>query len=156
MTGGSYSIPEVGKLLAVLAAGRRCAEIGTAYGIGAEAIATTAASLVTVEIDPERAEEARRRLARFPHVEVLVGDWKELIPPRAPFELVFLDGGKAKDDPSVVELVAPGGLFVLDDFTPGWEGNDPRRDLWLHGGLPVVGAEILTTPEMSAIVAARV
>lgn len=87
---------------------------------------------------------------------MLVGDWKELIPPRAPFELVFLDGGEAKDEPSVVQLVEPGGLFVLDDFTPGWKGNDPRRDLWLHGGLQVVGTEILTTPEMSAIVAARV
>ena len=62
MTGGAYSIPEVQRLLAVLAAGRHCAEIGTAFGIGAAAIASTAASLVTVEIDPERVATAREAL----------------------------------------------------------------------------------------------
>ena len=38
MTGGGSSIPAVQRLLRVLAAGRRVAEIGTAYGDGAEAI----------------------------------------------------------------------------------------------------------------------
>ena len=54
MTAGSSSIPEVRRLLAVLAAGKRAAEIGTAYGLGAEALASTARSVVTVERDPER------------------------------------------------------------------------------------------------------
>ena len=155
MTGGSYSIPEVQRLLSVLATGRRCAEIGTAFGIGAAAIAATAQSLVTVEIDAERVEEARRRLAEFDNVELLVGDWRDTLPPRAPFELVFLDGGNAKDEPSVVDLAGPGGIFVLDDFTVGWEGADPRRDLWLGGALPVVATEIMTTPETAAIIAVR-
>ena len=53
MTGGGSSIPKVQRLLAVLATGRRAAEVGTAFGEGADAIASTAASLVTVEIDPE-------------------------------------------------------------------------------------------------------
>lgn len=62
MTGGGSSLPEVQRLLAVLAAGKRCAETGTALGEGAAAIASTARSLVTVERDPERAAVAARRL----------------------------------------------------------------------------------------------
>ena len=156
MTGGAYSIPEVQRLLSVLAAGRRCAEIGTAFGIGAAAIASTAASLVTVEIDPERVAKAREALAGFANVEVLEGDWRDELPPRAPFELLFLDGGNAKDEPGVVDLAVVGGIFVLDDFTADREGLDARRELWLGGALPVVATEIMTTPEMSAILATRI
>ncbi|TML59697.1 MAG: hypothetical protein E6G22_12595 [Actinobacteria bacterium] len=61
MTAGGSSIPEVRRLLAVLAAGKRAAEIGTAFGLGAEALASTAREVVTVEVDPERAREARAR-----------------------------------------------------------------------------------------------
>lgn len=156
MTGGAYSIPEVQRLLSVLAAGRHCAEIGTAFGIGAAAIASTAASLVTVEIDPERVAKARKALAGFANVDVLEGDWRDELPPRAPFELLFLDGGDAKDDPRVVDLAVVGGLFVLDDFTAGRKDLDARRELWLGGALPVVATEVMTTPEMSAILATRV
>ena len=156
VTGGAYSIPEVQRLLSVLAAGRHCAEIGTAFGIGAAAIASTAASLVTVEIDPERVAKARKALAGFANVDVLEGDWRDELPPRAPFELLFLDGGDAKDDPRVVDLAVVGGLFVLDDFTAGRKDLDARRELWLGGALPVVATEVMTTPEMSAILATRV
>ncbi len=156
MTGGAYSIPEVRRLLSVLSAGRRCAEIGTAFGIGAAAIASTAASLVTVEVDPGRIARARKALADFDNVELLEGDWRDQLPPRAPFELIFLDGGNAKDDPTVVDLAVPGGLFVLDDFTVDRKASDSRRELWLGGGLPVVATEIMTTPETSAILATRI
>ena len=61
MTEGGSSIPEVHALLRVLAAGRRAAEIGTAFGEGARAIAKTAESLVTVELDAARAERGGRR-----------------------------------------------------------------------------------------------
>ena len=70
MTAGGSSLPEVQRLLAVLAAGRRCAETGTAFGEGAAAIASTAASLVTVESDHVRAEIARARLDGLPNVEL--------------------------------------------------------------------------------------
>jgi predicted O-methyltransferase YrrM len=76
VTGGGSSIPAVQALLRVLAAGRRVAEIGTAFGEGAAAMAETARELVTVEVDEERAavaadptgrarerRAARRRLA---------------------------------------------------------------------------------------------
>ena len=154
MTGGGSSIPEVQRLLSVLAAGKRAAEIGTAFGEGAAAIASTAASLVTIEVDEERAAVARRRLAGFGNVEQLLGDWRELLPPRAPFDLLFVDGGDAKTDPRVFDLLAPGGVAVKDDMTPGRPGPDPVRELWLsHPALEAV--EILTTPTTAAILAAR-
>ena len=74
MTGGGSSLPEVQRLLAVLSAGGRAAELGTAFGEGAVAIASTAASLVTVEIDPSRAAHARERLRGLDSVELYVGD----------------------------------------------------------------------------------
>ena len=159
MTGGGSSIPSVQRLLAVLAAGRRCAEAGTAFGEGAAAIATTAASLVTVEIDPERATIARTRLAGLGNVELLEGDWHDVLPSYAPFELVFLDGGGAKHEPEehlphAVALLEWKGLLVLDDFTPGRDHDDARKAIFSHPEL--VAVEVLTTPETAAIVAARV
>ena len=105
MTGGDHAIPEVMRLLTVLAAGRRVAEIGTAYGATAEA--------------------AARRVRDLPNVELLVRDWQDHLPSRPPFELVFLDGGGAKTDPAAVELVAAGGIYFMDDFTPDRPGPDP-------------------------------
>ena len=158
MTAGGSSIPEVQRLLAVLAAGKRVAEIGTAFGLGAEALASTAHEVVTVELDPERAREARTRLDGRANVELLVGDWAELLPPRGPFELLFMDGGGYQLDldagARMLELVAPGGLAVVDDMTPGY-GPDPVRDLFF-GHPEFVTVEILTTPETAALLASRV
>jgi len=156
VTGGDHSIPEVHRLLAVLGAGRRAAEIGTAYGGGAEAMAATAVSLVTVEIDAERVEAARENLAARANVDVLAGDWHDLLPERGPFELVFVDGGgpDTKTDPAILDLVVAGGLLVMDDLTPGRPGPDPVRELWAsHPG--AVATEILTTPTTAALLVAR-
>lgn len=158
MTGGGSSLPEVQRLLRALAAGRRAAEVGTAYGEGAAAIAATAASLVTVELDPARAAAAEARLAACANVELLVGDWRDLLPSRGPFELVFLDAGPFKarpdeDGPLAVRLLTPGGLLVVDDLTPG-RSRDPARE-WLFGHPELAAAEVLTTPAASAVVAAR-
>jgi predicted O-methyltransferase YrrM len=158
VTAGGSSIPEVRRLLAVLAAGKHAAEIGTAFGLGAEALARTAREVVTVELDPERAREAGVRLRGLANVELLVGDWAELLPPRGPFELLFMDGGGYKHDPDaaarMLELVAPGGLAVADDMTPGY-GPDPVRDLFF-GHPEFVTVEILTTPASAALLASRV
>jgi len=144
----------VQRLLAVLAAGRRCAETGTAFGEGAAAIASTAASLVTVESDPERAEIARATLDGLANVELLVGDWRELLPARAPFDFLFFDAGHIDEAPGVVDLLEPGGLLVKDDLTPNRPGPDPVRSfLFEHPQL--VAVEILSTPSTAAIVAAK-
>jgi predicted O-methyltransferase YrrM len=137
VTGGGSSIPEVRALLAAIAVGRRCAEAGTAFGEGAAALASTARSLVTVEAAPGRAELARERLRELSNVELVVGDWHDELPPRAPFELLFLDGGGYKHAPEregakALALLAPGGLLVIDDLTPGRREHDPAREFLLR------------------------
>jgi predicted O-methyltransferase YrrM len=156
VTEGGSSIPEVHALLRALAAGRRAAEIGTAFGEGALAIAKTAESLVTVELDFGRAEAARQALAWLDNVTAVHGDWREVLPLLAPFGFVFVDGGGpgTKADERVIDLGARGTIFVLDDLTPGYPGPDLVRDLWL-GSERLAAVEILTTPATAAIVATR-
>jgi predicted O-methyltransferase YrrM len=154
VTGGGSSLPEVQRLLAVLAAGKKCAEVGTAFGEGAAAIASTALSLVTVELDQDRVTIAAYRLRRFPNVELLVGDWREHLPQRAPFDLLFFDGGRFEEAPDAVDLVSPGGLIVKDDLTPDWQKKDPVREL-LFDNPKLLAAEVLTTPGTAAAVAVR-
>ncbi|MDQ3381207.1 MAG: class I SAM-dependent methyltransferase [Actinomycetota bacterium] len=159
MTAGGSSILEVQRLLAVLATRRRAAEAGTAFGEGAEAMARTAASVVTVELDPERAALAAERLAPYENVELLVGDWRELLPPRGPFDLLFLDAGGFKHVPAegedlVLGLLVPGGLLVMDDLTPDSPGFDPVRE-WARRQPRVEAVEVLTTPATSVLVIAR-
>ncbi|HLG07036.1 MAG TPA: hypothetical protein VI409_00030, partial [Gaiellaceae bacterium] len=105
------------------------------------------------------AEIARARLEGLANVELLVGDWRAELPPRAPFELLFLDSGGFKQapfeiGPCAVELLGPGAMLVIDDLTPGFAAHDPAREfLFGHPGL--VAAEVLTTPSTAAIVATR-
>jgi predicted O-methyltransferase YrrM len=170
------SIPEIGKLLAVLVSGRptgRFAEIGTGTGVGSAWIASAMApdaSLVTVELDEDRAAAAARLFADEPNVRVFLGDWHELLPPKAPFDLLFFDGGGWKrpwegddtrgESDQALELVASGGVVVIDDLTPRnlmppeWAAADLVRDYWLDSGR-FVATEILTTPDTAAIVSVR-
>ena len=155
MTGGGSSTAEVRALLRVLAAGRDVAELGTAFGEGAAAMSATARSVVTVEIDQDRAAIAHERLAGLANVEALHGDAYELLEGRGPFGLVFADSG-AYDRDRIVDLVAVGGFLVKDDLTPGRpvEGDEVRELLLRDPRLEAV--EILTTPTSAAIVAVRV
>jgi len=158
LTAGSYSIPEVQRLVATLVAskpGGRIAELGTSYGDGARAIVQAlppGATFVTAEIDRDRAAQAREALAGT-RAEVLEGDWQEVLPPRAPFDVVFADGGVAYD--KVADLLAPGGILIKDDLTPGRpvEGDATREALLLDPRLEAV--EVLVTAEMACIVAVR-
>jgi predicted O-methyltransferase YrrM len=156
LTGGGSSIPAVQALLRVLAAGKDVAELGTAFGDGAAAMAETARSVLTVELDPERAAVARRRLAALDNVEPLEGDAYELLRGRGPFDLVFADGGRPFHWEAILALLAPGGLLVKDDLTPGRAvAGDPVREFLLRDPR-LAGAEILTTPTTAAIVAVRI
>jgi len=154
LTGGGSSTPEVQALLRVLAAGRDVAEIGTALGEGAAALADTARSVVTIEVDPGRAEIARQRLAGRANVEALQGDAYTLLRGRRPFGLVFADGGVA-DWEQILEMLEPCGLIVKDDLTPGRPiVGDPVREFLLCDPR-VEAVEILTAPHSAAIVAVK-
>jgi predicted O-methyltransferase YrrM len=158
VTAGAYSIVGVRRLVATLVAskpGGRIAEIGTSYGDGALAIVAAlqgGASFVTVEIDPQRAALARSALAGTV-AEALEGDWRDVLPARGPFDLVFADGGVAYD--LVADLLAPGGILVKDDLTPGRPvAGDPTREALLLDPR-LEATELLVTAEMAAIVAVR-
>jgi predicted O-methyltransferase YrrM len=155
VTDGGSSILAVQALLRTLAAGRDVAELGTAFGEGAAAMAETARFVVTVESDSDRAAAARTRLAAFANVELLEGDAYELLHGRGPFGLVFADGGRPYDWEAILALVALRGILVKDDLTPGRpiEGDDVREFLLRDSRLAAV--EILTTPATAAIVAVR-
>jgi predicted O-methyltransferase YrrM len=154
VTHGGSSLAEVQALLRVLAAGSDVAELGAAFGEGAAAMAETARSVVTVELDPERAALARTRLARYDNIELLEGDAYEVLRGRGPFGLVFADGG-TYDWEAILALVEPGGLIVKDDLTPGRPAEgDPVREFLLRDPR-LAAVEILTTPESAAIIAVR-
>jgi predicted O-methyltransferase YrrM len=148
----------------------RFAEIGAGCGVGTawiESGLVPEGALVTVEMDADRAAAVGRLFTDRPHVRVLQGDWHELLPPEAPFDLVFVNGGQWKggdiiaESEAVLELVAPAGVVVIDDMTPQsqwpeeWRGRpDPVRDFWL-GDPRMRAAEVLTTPSTTAIVATK-
>ena len=149
---------ETGKLLQVLAGQRgrvRVAEIGAGCGVGsAWLLAGLApdAAFLTVEPDDERAGAVAELLAQDGNARVLHGDWADVLPAEAPFDLLFADGGGAKGRPELVGLLAPGGTLVLDDLTPGREiEGDPVRELWLRH--PRVAAiEVQVSPREAVIV----
>ena len=154
MTDGGSSVPEVQALLRVLAVGRDVAELGTAFGEGAAAMAETARSVVTVELDPDRAAVARRRLHGAANVELLEGDWRDAMRGRGPFGLVYADAG-AYDWEAILELTEPGGVIVKDDLTPGRATDgDPVREFLLRDER-LAAVELAVTPAMNVIVASR-
>lgn len=168
--GHTASLPGVGRLLATLVAAAppnaRIAEIGTAAGIGAAWIASAlrgGATLLTVELDDALADAAQRLFAGDARVTVVHGDANEVVPPRAPFDLVFVDGGLPITD-ALVDLVRVGGQLVVDDVTPQrvlppdspFLRDDAKRALFL-GSPRLRGVEVvLPDLQNSALVATRV
>lgn len=126
-----------GSLLATLAAARpggRILELGTGVGEGTAWLLSgmdEAATLVTVELDDSVQAVARGQFGADERVTFVTGDggrWLEGYD-GAPFDLVFADTwpGKFNRLDRALELVAPGGTYVIDDLTPApdWpEGHE--------------------------------
>ncbi|MET9667108.1 class I SAM-dependent methyltransferase [Streptomyces sp. NPDC006475] len=160
-------LPEVGRLLRLTAAAKPngvIAESGTGSGVGTAWLHSglgADARLVTLERNEELARRAAGVFADDTRVSVLTGDWR-LLEQHAPFDVFFCDGGGKRDDPRrVVEMLAPGGLLVLDDFTPSshwpprFEGDVDELRLFYLTHPALDATEVLTTPVSSAVVAAR-
>ena len=102
---------DVGRLLAVLAAGTRAGgrilELGTGAGRGGR---------------ERRADgDLHRRLSSDPwpeNVRFILGDALSLMPELGPFDLIFADApaGKLEGLDRTVEALSPGGFLVLDDM----------------------------------------
>ncbi len=158
---------ETGRLLATLAAmrGGTLGELGTGCGVGAAWLssgATADARIVTAELDPGLADLARGVFADDARVEVLTGDWTTL-ERFAPFSLLFVDVREVKlgSVDVIADLMAPGGVVVLDDFTPSsqwppvYAGRvDAMRERWLTDER-FTAVDVMVTSDASVVLAAR-
>lgn len=158
---------ETGRLLASLAASRDgvLGECGTGCGVGAAWLSSGAregSRIVTAELDESLADAVRDLFKDLPHIEVLTGDWGALHE-HGPFSLLFLDVREAKRSgaDAVADLLVPGGIVVLDDFTPyeGWppmyEGRvDSMREQWLTDPR-FTTVEVMVASDASVLIAAR-
>jgi predicted O-methyltransferase YrrM len=119
--------PEEGRFLQLMArasGGLRAVEIGTLGGYSGTWIArglVTGGRLVTLELETERAEIARRHFARAgvaDRVEVRVGDAHHLLENlrgEGPFDFVFIDAEKQGYSAYLdwaLENVRPGGIIL--------------------------------------------
>ena len=125
---------EVGALLRVLAlsvGATRILEIGTAVGYSGIWLAgglPPGGVLMTMEMDTDRAREARENFERAGlarRVSVVVGDAQRMLAKvSGPFDFIFQDGDKQLYTPLLDRLVAllrPGGLLVTDNVL--WDGE---------------------------------
>lgn len=158
---------ETGRLLATLAATRTgtLAESGTGCGVGSAWLRSgipAGARIVTAELDHSLAEAVSEIFAGDDQVQVLAADWTTL-EEHGPFSLLFLDVRELKQGgpDAIYELLEPGGVVVLDDFTPsaGWppiyEGRvDTVRQQWLTDAR-FVSVEVMVAEDASVVVATR-
>lgn len=138
--------PLQGRLLTVLAAATgasRVLELGTLGGYSTICLARglpAGGRLLSLELDPARAEVARENVVRAglgELVEIRIGAALELLPElsgEAPFDLVFIDADKARHAEYVewaVRLARPGTLIfadnvVRDGAVADGSSTDPR------------------------------
>jgi predicted O-methyltransferase YrrM len=163
----SFCRNETGRLLATLAATRGgvLAEFGTGCGVGTAWLRSgvpEGARILTAELDPKLAGAAQEIFEDDPQVEVLAADWSTL-KDKGPYSLLFLDPSVPKDASvdEVADLVEPGGIVVLDDFTPCelWPpvtgGRvDTLREGWLSDER-FTAVEVLVAQDAAAIIATR-
>ncbi|HEY8457049.1 MAG TPA: class I SAM-dependent methyltransferase [Actinopolymorphaceae bacterium] len=158
---------ETGRLLASLAASRSgtLAESGTGCGVGSAWLRSgmrEGSQLITAEHDSSLVEAVREIFAQDKAVQVLEADWKELAN-EGPFSLLFLDVREAKraGPDTAADLVEPGGVVVLDDFTPSstwpptFQGRvDTTRLQWLTDPR-FVTTEVMVATDASVLIATR-
>ncbi len=127
--------PLVGRFLYNLAKSSRCKrvlEIGTAIGYSGiwlgRAVAIEKGTIVTIEKDPERADEAEKNIAEAglqKVIRVVRGDAMKVLPDlKGEFDMVFLDSDKEIYPAAFkecVRLLRKGGLFVADNAL--WGGD---------------------------------
>jgi predicted O-methyltransferase YrrM len=158
---------ETGRLLAALAATREgtLAEFGTGTGVGTAWLRSGVrgdARILTAELDPKLAGAAAEIFSDDPQVQVVAADWSTLRD-QGPFSLLFLDARDRAESgaDSVVDLVEPGGVVVLDDLTPceSWPpvaaGRvDVLREHWLTDRR-FTTAEVMVASDTSVLIATK-
>jgi len=163
----SFCRNETGRLLAALAATRSgtLAEFGTGTGVGTAWLRSGVRGdtrIITAELDPKLAEKAAQIFEDDDQVEVIAADWSTLRD-AGPFSLLFLDAREPKDSgaDTIIDLVEPGGVVVLDDFTPcaSWPpifaGRvDVLREQWLTDER-FTSVEVMVASDASVLIATK-
>jgi len=137
------SDPCTGSFLRTVAASKSrgtLLELGTGTGIATSWLLEGMdgqSTLVSVDNDAKLVSVARRHLGHDPRVTFVVSDGGSFLIQRKAegrhFDLVFADAwpGKYSHLDEALELVAPGGLYVVDDMLPqpNWPpDHQPRCD----------------------------
>ncbi|MGZ4437802.1 MAG: O-methyltransferase [Nocardioides sp.] len=163
----SFCRNETGRLLAALAASRggTLAEFGSGCGVGTAWLRSGIrddARILTAELDPQLAEAAADIFGDDDRVDVLAADWSTLRD-QGPFSLLFLDAREPKSSgaDTIIDLIEPGGVVVLDDFTPcsSWppvyEGRvDVLREQWLTDER-FTTVEVMVAADASVLIATK-
>ncbi|MDN0199875.1 protein-L-isoaspartate O-methyltransferase [Streptomyces sp. S.PNR 29] len=137
-------------------------EIGTGLGFQTALLARLAADVVSIEMRPEIARQARGNLARHGvrNVELRVGDGSGGVPDRAPYDAVVVSAAfpevpeplvaQVRPAGRLVQPIGPGGHEQVVCFVRGTSGLERERVLTaarfvrLQGryGFPQGGAEL--------------
>ena len=151
--------PAQGKLLHLLArlsGAHQILEVGTLGGVSAHYLATAlppGGHLLTLEIDPERAELARTFLHDLP-VTVQTGDAHQILPTlTGPYDLIFLDADKPRY-PDYLEpllrLSRPGTLLLVDNLIRKGKVIDPQDPH--QQALATFNQHLAAHPRLSSII----
>ena len=95
--------------------GDRILEIGTGSGYQAAILSTIVDSVFTIEIVPELAQQAKKRLhdLHYNNVVVLAGDGYHGWPEKAPFDAIIITAAPPKIPPLLLEQLKTGGRMIL-------------------------------------------
>ncbi len=106
--------------------GGRVLDVGTGSGYQAALLAELADEVVTIELVPELAEQARATLERagFGRVDVRVGDGTLGVAELAPFDAIVVAAAAPAVPEALYRQLAPGGRLVVPVGT--------RREQWLE------------------------
>lgn len=133
------SEPDTGAMLGLLAAskpGGNLLELGTGTGLATVCLAagmSADATLLSVDTDEHVQAVARQALARDLRVRFVIADGLDFVRSQAKgsFDLIFADAWPGKYDglDETLALLAPGGLYVVDDMLPqpNWPDNHQSR-----------------------------
>jgi len=90
-------------------------EVGTGSGYSTAVLARLAAMVISIEVLPELAEGARRRIAQLgiEHVEILTGDGTRGAPDRAPFGGIAVHATAPAPPSSLLDQLDVGGILVV-------------------------------------------
>ncbi len=90
-------------------------EVGTGCGYQSAVLSELAGRVYSIELLPELAEQAAKRLARlgYANVEVRTGDGYEGWREHAPFDAILVTAGASEVPPPLIEQLAPGGRLVI-------------------------------------------